>query len=327
MLVTFQELKQTLRQVLVKHGFRESRADLCAEIFAANSRDGVHSHGLNRFPVFMDYLGQGVINRDAEPEVVRTHGVIEQWDGHLAPGMYTATLAMSRAVNISKESGMGCVAVRNTNHWMRGGTYGWQAAEKGCIAICGTNAIANMPPWGGTEPTIANNPLVIAVPRQSGHLVLDMAMSQFSYGKMNEYKLRNAPLPVPGGYNREGHLSTDPEEVMTSKRTLPVGFWKGSGLSLMMDVLVSCLSDGRTVKQITESGTEHGVSQFFLCLSPAHIDERIIDEIIGYAKSSAVAEGHSAVKYPGEQTLQQRKRSMESGIEVNDDIWRKVQAM
>ena len=70
-----------------------------------------------------------------------------------------------RAISIAKENGIGCVVLKNTNHWMRGGTYGWQAADAGCIGICFTNTIANMPPWGGKEPKLGNNPLVIAVPR------------------------------------------------------------------------------------------------------------------------------------------------------------------
>src|SRR5207237_10438384 len=100
----------------------------------------------------------------SEPETLSRDGVTENWDGHLAPGMYTATLAMRRAITLAKENSMGCVAVKNTNHWMRGGTYGWQAADAGYIGICVTNTIANMPPWGGKEPRLGNNPLVIAVP-------------------------------------------------------------------------------------------------------------------------------------------------------------------
>jgi 3-dehydro-L-gulonate 2-dehydrogenase len=66
------------------------------------------------------------------------------------------------------------------------------------------------------------------------------------------------------------------------------------------------------------------VSQFFICLAPAHIDESIIDEIIGFAKSSSPADEHSTVRYPGEQTLKNRKKSEAEGIEVNDNIWNEV---
>jgi 3-dehydro-L-gulonate 2-dehydrogenase len=181
-----------------------------------------------------------------------------------------------------------------------------------------------MPPWGGKEPTLANNPLVIAVPRKEGHLVLDMAMTQFSYGKLNEYELRNAQLPVPGGYDDDGKLTLDPSAIISSRRSLPIGFWKGSGLSLMMDVLVSCLSDGKNVMRVSKEGKEYGVSQFFLCISPAYIDEGIINEIIEFAKTSAPVDENSPVRYPGEQTLMKRKKSETEGIKVNEAIWQQV---
>jgi 3-dehydro-L-gulonate 2-dehydrogenase len=324
MRIPFGEVRDVLKTILINYQFKEERAELCAGIFAGNSRDGVHSHGLNRFPTFISYIQQGLIHVDAEPVVTGSIGTLEQWDGQLAPGMYVATQAMKRAIKMAKGNGLGAVAVRNTNHWMRGGTYGWQAADNGCIAICATNAIANMPPWGGKTPSIANNPMVIALPRKEGHVVLDMAMSQFSYGKMQEYQLKGAQLPVAGGYDHEGNLSTDPATIYSSRRTLPIGFWKGSGLSIMIDLLVSCLSNGRTVSEISADGREFGVSQFFLCISPAHIDEGIIGKIIDFAKSSEPADEHSSVRYPGEQTLKHREESDKKGVLVNEKIWKGI---
>ncbi|MBF9255536.1 3-dehydro-L-gulonate 2-dehydrogenase [Pontibacter sp. 172403-2] len=327
MRVSFGKLKSQLKSILLKHGFGEERAELCARIFAENSRDGVYSHGLNRFPVFVQLVKEGAVAIHATPASISRHGVVEHWDGHNAPGMYTATLAMQRAIALAKENGMGCVAVKNTNHWMRGGTYGWQAADAGCIGICATNSIANMPPYGGTEPRLGNNPLVIAVPRKEGHLVLDMAMSQFSYGKLQEYELKGEMLPVAGGYDENGVLTKDPAKVRATGRVLPVGFWKGSGLSLMLDVLVSALSGGRSVAEITATGTEAGVSQFFLCLDAGTLDESVSEDIIAYAKSSIVLEEGAQVLYPGERTLSTRHRNEAEGIPVNEAIWQQVLAL
>src|SRR5688572_12055711 len=327
MLIPYDTLKKELKRVLIKFEMNEEKSDLCAEIFAGNSRDGVYSHGLNRFPQFIKSIGEGLIMVNAEPVSISGKGCIENWDGQLAPGVYTATKAISRAVEIAKQHGISLIAVKNTNHWMRGGTYGWQAADKGCIAICGTNSIANMPPWGGKDATLGNNPLVIAVPRKKGHLVLDMAMSQYSYGKLHEHHLAGKKLAHPGGYDDEGKLSHDPDAIMKSKRTLPVGLWKGSGLSLLMDVLVSALSNGKTVSGITASGKEFGVSQFFICISPESINESIIDEIITYAKSSEVLDENSSVRYPGESTLRQRKKSLAEGVYVNEKIWEEVKGL
>ena len=327
MLIPYNTLKDELKRVLVKHRMSEERAELCAQIFADNSRDGVYSHGLNRFPQFIKTADEGLVNMNSDPVAVNKRGSIETWDGQLAPGMYTATKALERAADLAKGNGIGLVAVRNTNHWMRGGTYGWQAADKGCIAICGTNSIANMPPWGGKDATLGNNPLVIAVPRKEGHLVLDMAMSQYSYGKLNEHHLAGKKLEHAGGYDDTGKLTNDPYAIMESKRTLPVGLWKGSGLSLMMDVLVAALSDGKTVSGITATGKEFGVSQFFICIAPESINENIIREIISYAKSSAVVDENSSVRYPGESTLRRREKSMSEGVYVNEKIWEEVKAL
>ena len=320
MTVSYDNLKSEFKRILLKLSFSEERAEICAKIFSDNSRDGVYSHGINRFPVFVNYVKQGFIDVAAEPKLLEQNGPIEKWDGQLAPGMYNATLAMDRAITLAKSNGIGCVVLKNTNHWMRGGTYGWQAADAGCIGICFSNTIANMPPWGGREPRLGNNPLVIAVPRNQGHIVLDMAMTQFSYGKLQEYDLKRQMLPVPGGYDDSGNLTTNPADIMKSQRPLPVGFWKGSGLSFMLDVLLTALSGGRTTAEITNSGHETGLSQCFLCLYQHSYSSSLIEEILQYSKSGMNAPG-STVLYPGERTLATRQKNMSSGIPVNEKIW------
>ena len=140
----------------------------------------------------------GVIAVDAEPELVACFGSLERWDGKRGPGNLNAHRCMDRAIALSREHGIGCVALANTNHWMRGGNYGWQAGDAGVIGICWTNTMANLPPWGASDPRVGNNPLIIAVPRAKSHVVLDMAMSQFSYGTLASYRMRGEPLPVEG---------------------------------------------------------------------------------------------------------------------------------
>ncbi len=324
MKIPFRELSDTIKSVLLHEGFSEKKAGICANIFSINSRDGVYSHGLNRFPTFVKYVRDGLIDMHAEPEMISSNGLTQQWDGHLAPGMYNATICMDRAIQLAKSNGIGLVAIRNTNHWMRGGTYGWQAAEQGCIAICATNAMANMPPWGGITPTLGNNPMVIAVPRSAGHIVLDMALSQFSYGKLQEYELDNHMLPVNGGYDNNGNLTNDPSAIHASKRSLPIGFWKGSGLSIMLDLLVAGLSGGRSVAAITREGPEYGVSQFFICINADGLNKDTLEEIIAFTKETIPVDNTSAVRYPGEQTLLIRTKSEKVGVEVNEKIWNDV---
>ena len=125
MRVQYGEMLSVFTRVLRKYGFSEQRAKDAAEIFAQNSLAGVYSHGLNRFPVVVDYLRKGEIDPEVEATWVDGFGALERWDGHRGFGPLNAKLAMDRAVALAKQMGVGVVALGNNNHWMRGGTYGW----------------------------------------------------------------------------------------------------------------------------------------------------------------------------------------------------------
>lgn len=211
---------------------------------------------------------------------------------------------------------------------MRGGTYGLQAAEAGYLCICFSNTKANLPPWGGTEPRLGNNPLVIAVPKQGGPIVLDMALSQYSFGNLWQYQGQKKELPLPGGYDNDGNLTTDADAIMATKRALPIGFWKGSGLSLMLDLLATILSGGNSTAAITErSVKETAVSQVFICVKAGDgQNEALIAEILEYTKSSELVPG-SEILYPGENMLRTRAQSMAGGVVVDEKIWKEVKNM
>jgi 3-dehydro-L-gulonate 2-dehydrogenase len=329
MRIPFETLQAEFKRVLLSINFTEEKAAQCAAIFAENSRDGVYTHGLNRFPTFVKHVKSGLVIPDAEPTTENSLGALERWNGNLGPGMLNATLCMDRAITLAHQFGIGCVAISNTNHWMRGGTYGWQAAEAGYIGISFTNTTANVPPWGGIDPRLGNNPLVIAVPREGGHVVLDMAVSQYSYGKLMQYQSSKDELPLPGGYDKAGNLSTNAGDIMESKRLLPIGFWKGSGLSLMLDLLVTVLSQGRSTAEITKGGAESGVSQVFICIKPDSGEQtnRMIQQIIDFTKTSDLEDQNKAIRYPGESTLATRHKNMEEGVLVDEVIWEQVKGL
>jgi 3-dehydro-L-gulonate 2-dehydrogenase len=326
MRISYHDLATRFKQILTQLGFAEPKAAACAEIFAGNSRDGVHSHGLNRFPTFIEYVKEGLVLPDKEPTLINSLGAIEQWDGNLGPGMLNATFCMNRAIELAKANGIGCVAIKNTNHWMRGGTYGMQAAETGYIGICFTNTIANLPAWGGTQPRLGNNPLIIAVPREGGNVVLDMAISQYAVGKLQKYEMDGKPLPQPGGYDHEGNLTTDAAAILESKRALPIGFWKGSGLSLVLDLLATVLSGGQSTAAITQAGRkESGVSQVFIAIKTDNDkNTELINQIIGYTKSDDTGK---EILFPGENMLRTREESMREGVWVDETIWQKISAL
>ena len=183
------------------------RDSLSAKLYTDASLDGVYTHGLNRFPKFINSVRKGCVEMNAVPKMTERSGVLERWDGCRGPGNLNAYFCMNRAIEIAHENTIGCVALSNTNHWMRPGAYGLMAADQNCIGILWTNTVPNMPPWGGKDAKLGNNPLVIAVPHKGGHVLLDVAMSMFSYGKLESYKRQNKILPVDGGFDRDGNMT------------------------------------------------------------------------------------------------------------------------
>ncbi len=324
--VSYDILKSEFQRILIKFGFGESRAEKCAEIFAMNSRDGVNSHGLNRFPRFIKDIVEGHIKPDEVPTLTNKTGSIEQWNGNLGPGPLNATFATDRAIDLSKENGMGMVALANTNHWMRGGTYGWQAAKKGFVLVCWTNTCQNMPAWGASDPRLGNNPLVIAVPYHNEAIVLDFAMSLYSYGKLDSVRKEGERLPYPGGFNSNGELTTDPDEILKTWRVLPAGYWKGSGLSLMLDILATIFSGGLSSHQIQSCNSEYSVSQIFIAINIKSLPnfpgiDSAIQKIIDDLHKSSPVDATATIRYPGEKVLLTRKENEEKGVLVNKMIW------
>jgi 3-dehydro-L-gulonate 2-dehydrogenase len=326
--VSYEELRETLRRALLRVGFEQGRAELCARLFADTDRDGVHTHGLKRFPRFLEMVGDGTVDVTARAGRVGGLGALERWDGRCGAGNLNAHDSMARAVELSRRHGLGCVALGNTNHWMRGGSYGWQAAEAGALAFCWTNTMPNLPPWGSARPLLGNNPLVIAAPRASGHVVLDMAMSQFSYGALAAYSERGERLPVDGGFDAGGRLTRDPRAVEESGRPLPVGYWKGSGLALLLDTAAALLSGGLATHQIpADPLKETRVSQVFVAfdlssLGGAENAGRVADDIINNLHTA----GGDGVRYPGERTLRLRRENMERGIPVEPAVWEQTKS-
>lgn len=329
MQISSRQMQDVLYRLFIKYKFLETQARSLAKIYTESTLDGVSSHGINRVPLFIKYVEDGVVIVDAEAKKVETFGSIERWDGNLGPGVTNAVKCTNRAIELAKLHGMGIVALRNTNHWMRGGTYGWQAADAGCISILFTNTQPNMPPWGGMDSRLGNNPLVVSIPREQGHIVLDMAISQFAFGKINDYKLRGEKLPYAGGWDDNNELSNDPEKILLKERGLPIGYWKGSALSMILDMLATLLAAGDSTYKIGLKEYETGISQVYLCINPEifnnkALEEKLLNEIIDYSHDVEPMHPGNKVYYPGERTLQTRARNLKNGITVSEEVWQQV---
>ena len=331
--VKYEDMRLEFKRILMKRGFTEDDAGAAAAVFADNSLDGVYSHGYIRFPRMVSYLDQGVIDPKVEATCEMTFGAMERWDGHRGFGPLNARKAMDRACALAREFGIGLVALGNNNHWLRGGSYGWQAANQGMIGICWSNTTPNMPAWGGKDRKIGNNPIIFAVPQSNGeHVVVDCALSQISFGKLEEARLAGRRMPLPCGYDDDDNLTDDPAPVMANLRLAPMGYWKGSGISMLLDLIATVLTNANSVQKIGTFGAEVGLSQIMIAIDPGKFnDPALTDEIvralIADVRSSEPLKGGPPVRYPGERDVKTRKENMESGIPVNDEVWTQIQRL
>ena len=331
-----QQIDEQVIRILKSRGVSDRDAKIFAGIVVDNCLDGVTSHGVTRLPAYVGNIDDGYLKPHAEPTKISAFGAIEQWDGNRSLGPVACTKFMSRATELAAEHGIGCVAARNSTHWLRAGTYGRQAAGAGFAAICWTNARPGMPAWGGKLPRLGNNPIVFALPG-SPPIVVDIAMSQFSFGRIQEAALAGKPLPVPGAIGFDGNPTTDAGEIIETLkagayRLLPTGFWKGSAMAFALDALAAVLSGGLASREVeTETPADIGVSQVFIAfdikkwISREALEIRL-SEMIDHLKN-----GHDGVaeeiRAPGEGTAKIRERNEREGIPVDETIWSKIIAL
>jgi len=330
--ISAKEMQALFSGILIKYHFTEERALQCAKVFTESSLDGIYTHGVNRFPRFVQYIKQGFVKADAAPSMENKFGGMEQWNGNLGPGISNALRVTDIVMSLAKEHGIGCVALRNTNHWMRGGTYGWKAAREGYVFIGWTNTIANMPAWGAKDARLGNNPLVLALPYKDDAIVLDMAMSQYSYGALDMAVMKKEQLSVPGGFDADGNLTTDPAAILAANAPLPVGYWKGAGLSLLLDLLATILSGGLSTYELSKKEFEYSLSQVFIAIDISKLGNRsviarTIETILEDYHQSIPVNNNRKIVYPGERVLQTRKNNTIGGIPVLEKVWKEINAL
>ena len=336
MRLSFDEIQKEIKRVFMKYGMSEEKANTCARIHTESTYDGIYSHGTNRVTRFVDYIQKGWVDINAEPTLVNEFGALRVYDGNMGPGILNALYGTDKAIELADRYGIGMVGLKNTTHWMRGGTYGLYAANKGYVAIMWTNTESCMPPWGGKECRLGNNPFVMALPGPKGKpaVQLDMAISQYAYGKLQVTRLAGKKLPFPGGFDKNGTITDDPGAIEESMRIMPIGYWKGSSFSFMLDVLGSVLTGGIGAADLDEKGMGScgGASQVMIVIDPKRTcgDDyisTIVEKATHYIKSSELSENSTGIYAPGEDYVSFRKQHDEQGIFVDDSVWNEIKAL
>jgi L-2-hydroxycarboxylate dehydrogenase (NAD+) len=329
----------TLRAFLVDAlracGLPEADAAIVAEAMLEADLTGADAHGVFRLPGYVRQLKRGVMNPRAKVTVLERSAATALIDGDHGMGHVVMTHAANLAVELARESGVGWVGARRSNHAGAGAIYATIPLQQGMIGIYGAaSSVNHMAPWGGTEALLGTNPIAVAIPAgDEAPMILDIATSLASNGAIRTHELEGRPMPEGWVQNRsDGAPITDPRRI-NEGTYLPMGGYKGSGLSIVIGLLAGTLNRaafGRDIKDFAAPpGGELNVGQFVIALDVARfiapdVFKAEVDRHIRDLASSRPLPGVEAVRVPGQGRVARRKEREENGVPLNATVLAQV---
>jgi LDH2 family malate/lactate/ureidoglycolate dehydrogenase len=301
-------LVAAVARIFTALGLAERDADIVADDLVAADLEGVASHGVMLVPMYVDRILAGSVSLRHEGEVASDRGGAVVLDAGHALGQLTARQAVRLAVERASAHGLAAVAVRNAFHFGTAGRYARMMAEQGCVGIVMSSTRPLMPPPGGAEPMVGNNPIAVALPSAGAHPVeVDMALSATAMGKIRLAAAAGESIPADWALDRDGRPTTDPAAAIKGM-LLPAAGPKGFGLAFVIDLLCGGLSGGAVGAEVRplygDPADPYRCSHFFLAIDVGHFPastfaERVRDQALRVTGSKR-APGVARIHAPGE---------------------------
>lgn len=327
-LYDFNTLNEFCIGMFIKAGMSSEEAEIMSDTLMFAEMRNVKSHGIVRLPTYIDRMEKGVVNNKPEMKFINNpFAAVSTLNADNGMGQVAGYKAMKEAMNIAKVYGIAMVAVKNSNHFGVASYYSMMASEDDMIGLVMTNASPAIAPFGTKTPLLGTNPLSVAVPAKCKKpIVLDMSMSTVARGKIRMAALQNKEIPLDWGLDEEGNPTADPYEALKGS-LVPIGGVKGSGLSLIVDLLTGVLTDTSLtgeVKNITDMSGPSKTSHVFIAVNiSSFIDTDVykknVDSVVNNIKSLP-PKGNNEIFMAGEieQRLMDERRS--SGIPVEIEV-------
>jgi uncharacterized oxidoreductase len=286
---------------------------------------GHDSHGVMRLPSYAQFLREGLINPEAQPEIKSQHQATAQIDGRQSWGQLGARLAAQTAIDLAYQFGLAAVTIDHCVHIGRVGEYVSTIAQAGMIGLAMCNHYPNVAPFGSRERVMGTNPIAWSVPRASGFepIVVDFATSAVAEGKLRVARAKGETVAPGLIIDREGRPSQNPIDFYDGGALLPFGGHKGYGLSLMVELLGGGLS-GAAPSILSEFAGSNGTLMIALNISAFIPLEQYIAQVEAFCariKAAVPAEGFSEALLPGEPESRTRQHRLTEGIALPEATW------
>ena len=328
------ELERVTRDIFIAWGTPPDDAAWVATLLVRANLRGHDSHGVIRVPGYVAAIEKGDVNPRAKIAVDAESPVIARLDGDQGFGQVVAKRGITMAIEKAKAQGLGAVTLRRTNHVGRLADYAEMAAEQGLVGMLWVNApmALNVAPWGGAARRLGTNPHAVAVPGPNGSVAMsfDMATSVWAEGKLRVKYARGEECPPGIMLNGRGEPSTDPRQYYADPvgSLLTAGGHKGSGLSLVVEVLAGILSGTGPARPEKGPGVN---GAFMLCLDVARFlppDEfhASLKSLVDWVRSAPLASGSEEILIPGEPEARTMRDRLAKGVPVEDETWKRIEA-
>lgn len=313
-------LEAYARDLLAAGGFAPDHATATARMLVWANLRGVESHGVLRIPRYVEMVEQGLINPTAAITQVAGRGAVAVLDANRAPGAVAMTAATDRAMADARIHGVGWCVVRRITHAGAVGIYAEAIAAEGLVGLVMTASKPLMIYHGARAEGVSTNPLAIAAPTADPGrpLLFDMSTASVAAGKITAAKDAGRAIPLGWAVDAEGRETTDPAAV---KAVLPMAGPKGTGLSLMIEVLASVLVGNPLLTVALGGASEPGGNGIAIALDPTAFGAADgftadVSELTAAIKALPAAAGTEAVLLPGERGAAERQRRLANGIPV-----------
>ena len=304
-IVPLEPLREFGTAVYEACGVSSADAAFTVEIQLTADLRGVDTHGFQRLGWYAGHLQAGRYNPTPSLDVLKETPVSHVVDGDGGIGQLVVARTMERTIAKAKDTGLALGTLRNSNDWGMGAFYPMMAAAEGFVSFCTTTSVPTLAPFGARTRMTGNNPMAFAAPRSSGPpVVLDMALTPVALGKVMRARAEGREIPEEWGFqDLEGLPTTDPETAMSG--IIPalgaVSAYKGSGLSLFMNLLAGALPGGYHSKDVNIGKR----GQFLLVIDPDIFGDpaefaEAVDSMVEQIKSADPLPDVSEVFAPGE---------------------------
>jgi LDH2 family malate/lactate/ureidoglycolate dehydrogenase len=232
---------------------------------------GIESHGAVHMPLYLVGLLDKTIKSAPHITYEGNLPACRAMDADNGLGLVACTHALNAAIELARTFGLGAVSVRNSSHFGAAGYYAELAARHGMVAMAFSNASPALAPPGSREAKLGTNPIAAAFPVPDAEpIVMDMATTVVARSRIRQAKALGKPIPADWAFDSEGNPTTDPAKAVEGTLQA-IGGPKGFGLSLMVELFCSALSDGTPGFDVNYENfvkRPSRISQFFIVMNP-----------------------------------------------------------